>query len=164
VRCAPAGLLYFGGSDPQGCSTAARLAQLGSERDLQRLTSSAQLSVVAFTMHAAPPCIRAYARLYAVAQQHAAAPPAALAFGVLDVDASPAAAAVGAKLGLEQLPTYVLYSGGEEVARLSTSPDRRRLAAVLAHTLAAAAAAPAAAAAAAAAAPAPASPAAGKGS
>jgi thioredoxin-like negative regulator of GroEL len=87
-------------------------------------------------MHAAPPCIRAYARLYAVAQQHSGAPASALAFGVMDVDASPECSAVSTQLGLEQLPTYVIYKNGVEVERLGTSPDRRRLGEVVAQHMA----------------------------
>lgn len=110
--------------------------------------SSSQLSVAAFHVHGAPPCVRSYARMYAVAQQYAASPavqPAAagtpsdgasprVAFGVMDVDAVAAeGGAVSSKLGLQQLPAYIVYKDGEEVARLSSSPDRRRLAEVLAQ-------------------------------
>jgi thioredoxin-like negative regulator of GroEL len=64
-----------------------------------------------------------------------------MSFGVIDVDVSAEGGAVSAQLGLQQLPTYVIYQNGKEVARLSSSPDRRKLAEVLAHHVAAAAAA-----------------------
>lgn len=115
--------------------------------------SSSQLSVAAFHVHGAPPCVRSYARMYAVAQQYAASPavqPSAaagalpdgaspnVAFGVMDVDAVAAeGGAVSSKLGLQQLPAYIVYKDGQEVARLSSSPDRRRLADVLAQQVAA---------------------------
>lgn len=91
-------------------------------------------------MHAAPPCIRSYARMHAVAQQYAgAAGEPGVAFAVMDVDVVAEGAAVSSKLGLPTcLPTYVVYRAGEEVARLSSSPDRRRLGEVLAQQVAAA--------------------------
>jgi thioredoxin-like negative regulator of GroEL len=57
-------------------------------------------------------------------------------FGVMDVDVAPEGGAVSSALGLQQLPTYVIYSQGVEVARLSSSPDRRRLGEVLGQLLA----------------------------
>jgi thioredoxin-like negative regulator of GroEL len=64
-----------------------------------------------------------------------------MSFGVLDVDVSAEGGVVSTQLGLQQLPTYVIYQGGQEVARLSSSPDRRKLGEVLAQHAAAAAAA-----------------------
>jgi thioredoxin-like negative regulator of GroEL len=86
--------------------------------------------------------------MHAVAQQYAAAAGAQqsdaaagphVSFGVMDVDAVAAeeGGAVSSKLGLQQLPTYIVYKDGQEVARLSSSPDRRRLAEVLAQQVAA---------------------------
>lgn len=116
--------------------------------------SSSQLCVMAFHIHAAPPCVRSYARMHAVAQSYSRAPAAAAAptntstvatpstpsmsFGVLDVDASAEGGVVSTQLGLQQLPTYVIYQDGQEVARLSSSPDRRKLGEVLAQHAAAA--------------------------
>lgn len=101
--------------------------------------SSSQLAVAAFHVHAAPPCVRSYAECHAVAQQYpgAAGTSPSVAFGVMDVDMAAESGAVSSKLGLQHLPTYVIYQDGQEVARLSSSPDRRRLGEVLAHHVAA---------------------------
>jgi thioredoxin-like negative regulator of GroEL len=81
--------------------------------------------------------------MHGVAQQYTAAGSAspAVSFGVMDVDVVPEGAAVSSKLGLQQLPMYVIYQDGQEVARLSSSPDRRRLGEVLAQHVAAVSAA-----------------------
>lgn len=75
--------------------------------------------------------------MHAVAQQQQHG---AVSFGVMDVDGAAEGGAVSTQLNLQQLPTYIIYSNGQEVARLSSSPDRRRLGEVLAQQLSAAAA------------------------
>lgn len=105
--------------------------------------------MVAFHVHAAPPCVRSYARIFNVAQQYTDAAAGSdgqqqqqptVAFGVMDVDVVPEGAAVSSNVNLQNLPTYVIYHDGQEVARLSSSPDRRQLGEVLAQQVAAAAA------------------------
>lgn len=96
---------------------------------------------MAFHIHAAPPCVRSYARMHGMAQQYAGAAAAPrVSFGVMDVDAAAEGAAVSSILGVGQFPTYVIFRDGQEVARLSSSPDRRKLGEVLAQHAAEAAA------------------------
>ena len=79
--------------------------------------------------------------MHSVAQQYAASTTSssspAVSFAMMDVDVAAEGAEVSNKLGLQHLPTYIIYSAGQEVARLSSSPDRRRLAEVVAQQVAA---------------------------
>lgn len=121
-----------------GCCTTAAVLRVLAYR------SASQLAVVALHIHAAPPCVRSYARMHGVAQQYSgAAAPARVSFGVMDVDVAPEGAALSSKLGVGvgQFPTYVIFKDGQEVARLSSSPDRRKLGEVLAQQVAEATAA-----------------------
>lgn len=82
--------------------------------------------------------------MHALTQQlssTAAAGTPAVSFGVMDVDSCPEGQDVSRDLNLQQLPTYIIYKDGQEVTRLTSSPDRRRLPEVLAQHMAAAAAA-----------------------
>jgi thioredoxin-like negative regulator of GroEL len=78
--------------------------------------------------------------MHGVAQQYADNTTAAqhVSFGVMDVDVAAEGAQVCSALDLQQFPTYVIFQDGQEVARLSSSPDRRKLGEVLAQQVAAA--------------------------
>ncbi|WIA14325.1 hypothetical protein OEZ85_002855 [Tetradesmus obliquus] len=123
----PAALLYFGDVDAAGAAPSQLLPQLTSKEQLESHTSSADLSVVAFHMHAAPPCVRSYSRIYEAARSSAGSIP----FAVMDVDSSEACTALSNELGLERLPTLVVYKGGKEVCRLEKSSERKQLQEVL---------------------------------
>uniref|UniRef100_A0A383WFA0 Thioredoxin domain-containing protein n=1 Tax=Tetradesmus obliquus TaxID=3088 RepID=A0A383WFA0_TETOB len=129
----PAALLYFGDVDAAGAAPSQLLPQLTSKEQLEAHTSSADLSVVAFHMHAAPPCVRSYSRIYEAARSSAGSIP----FAVMDVDSSEACTALSNELGLERLPTLVVYKGGKEVCRLEKSSERKQLQEVLQQQVAA---------------------------
>lgn len=131
-----AALLYFGDVDAAGAAPSQLLPQLTSKEQLEAHTSSADVSVVAFHMHAAPPCVRSYSRIYEAARSSAGSIP----FAVMDVDSSDACTALSNELGLERLPTLVVYKGGKEVCRLEKSSERKQLQEVLQQQVAASAA------------------------
>ncbi|KAF6260071.1 hypothetical protein COO60DRAFT_1686219 [Scenedesmus sp. NREL 46B-D3] len=136
----PSALLYFGDVDTQGAAPSQLLPQLSSKEQLVAHTSTADVSVVAFHMHAAPPCVRSYSRLYDAAQGSAGRVP----FAVMDVDCSDECTALGNELGLQRLPTYVVFKAGQEVCRLARSSERKQLQEVLQQQLTGSAAAAAA--------------------
>jgi thioredoxin-like negative regulator of GroEL len=74
-------------------------------------------------MHAAPPCVNTYSRLYEAAQSSAGSIP----FAVMNVDCSEECTALSNEMGLDRLPTYVVYKGGQEVHRLARSSERKQL-------------------------------------
>jgi thioredoxin-like negative regulator of GroEL len=74
-------------------------------------------------MHAAPPCVASYSRLYDAAQSSAGSIP----FAVMNVDCSEECTALSNELRLDRLPTYVVYKGGQEVHRLARSSERKQL-------------------------------------
>lgn len=94
--------------------------------------SSSDVSVVAFHMHAAPPCIKTYGVLYEAARTHAQS---GVSFAVMDITSSSEHSELATELDLQRLPTYVVYKGGKEVARLARTSERKRLGSVLQEVL-----------------------------
>lgn len=84
-------------------------------------------------MHAAPPCIKTYGVLYDAARSNTKL---GVSFAVMDIDSTPEHCELAAELELQRLPTYVVYQGGKEVARLASTSERKRLGGVLADVLA----------------------------
>jgi hypothetical protein len=79
--------------------------------------------------------VQSYSRLYEAAQSSIASIP----FAVMDVDCSEECTALSNELGLERLPTYVVYKAGKEVCRLARSSERKQLQEVLQQQMAGAA-------------------------
>jgi thioredoxin-like negative regulator of GroEL len=93
------------------------------------------MCVVAFHMHAAPPCVQSYASLYEAAQSSLSN--SSIPFAVMNVDCNEECTALSNELGLQRLPTYVVYKAGKEVSRLARSSERRQLQEVLQQQVAA---------------------------
>lgn len=91
------------------------------------------MAVVAFHMHAAPPCIKTYGVLYEAARTHR---DSSVSFAVMDISSSREHSDLATELDLQRLPTYVIYKGGQEVARLARTSERKRLGQVLKDVLA----------------------------
>ena len=94
--------------------------------------TSSDVSVVAFHMHSAPPCVKTYGVLY----QAACTNSSSVSFAVMDIDSSSEHCELSAELNLQRLPTYLIYKGGKEVARLARTSERKRLGEVLQQVLA----------------------------
>eukprot|EP00878_Enallax_costatus_P029948 GHUV01032521.1.p1 GENE.GHUV01032521.1~~GHUV01032521.1.p1 ORF type:complete len:387 (+),score=105.00 GHUV01032521.1:104-1264(+) len=124
----PSGLLYYSDVDPAGHHPSDVLKPITSKAQLEQVRSSSEVSVVAFHMHAAPPCIKTYGALYQAARTHCNS---GVSFAVMDIDSTQEHSELAAELDLQRLPTYAVYKGGREVVRLVRTSERKRLGEVL---------------------------------
>ncbi|KAF8059985.1 SQD2 [Scenedesmus sp. PABB004] len=110
------GVLYFGDSAAGGVHASEHVTELHSQADLDAFVGGAEervLTVVDVSVSSASPCIHIFPAVLALARSFKGY----ATFGRLMGDGGPDAAAVVARYNVVEVPTFLFFKGGREVAR-----------------------------------------------
>lgn len=110
------GVLYFGDSAAGGVHASEHVTELHSQADIDAFVSRHDervLSVVNISLSSADPCIHVFPAVLALARSFKGF----AAFGRLMGDETPAASDVLAHYNVVEVPTFLFFKGGREVAR-----------------------------------------------